>query len=83
MAIVKKPSNNKNNTDLTDEIISKGGSSPSTVLNGENHHIKVTLRLPYKMLNIIDSHLSDSISKKTRTCWIREAIEEKIKKDII
>jgi hypothetical protein len=33
-------------------------------------------------LDIIDNYLENSISKKTRTCWVREAVEEKIKKDI-
>ena len=78
MAIAKKPSNNKSNIDLTDAIISKVGSSPSEQLYEENNHIKITLRLPSRMLNIIDKHLEKSISKKTRTCWIREALEEKI-----
>jgi hypothetical protein len=34
------------------------------------------------MLNMIDSYLEDSISKKTRTHWLREAAEEKIDRDI-
>jgi hypothetical protein len=82
MAIAKKPSNNKRDIDLTDAIISKGGSSSSEQLFEENHHIKVTIRLPSKMLNMIDNYLAKSIGKKTRTCWVREAVEEKIKNDL-
>jgi len=83
MAIAKKPSSNNKNIDLTDAIISKGGSSPSEELYNENNNIKLTIRLSSKMLNIIDNYLENSISKKTRTCWVREAVEEKIKRDII
>lgn len=76
MVIAKKPLNNSKNIALTDLIISKGGTSPSDTLCDEN----TTVRLSSKMLNIIDQYLKTSISKKTRTCWLREAIEEKIKK---
>lgn len=82
MAIVKKPFSDKGKFDLTDEIISKGGSSPSDQLYEENNNVKVTIRLTSKMLYIIDNYLKNSISKKTRTCWVREAVEEKIKRDI-
>lgn len=82
MAIAKKPSSNNQNINLTDAIISKGGSSPSEQLYDENNNIKLTIRLSSKMLNIIDNYLENSISKKTRTCWVREAVEEKIKRDI-
>jgi hypothetical protein len=82
MAIAKKPSFDKKNIDLTDVIISKGGSSPSKQLYEENNNVKVTIRLTSKMLNIIDNYLENSISKKTRTCWVREAVEEKIKRDM-
>lgn len=34
------------------------------------------------MLNIIDEYLERSISNKTRTSWVREAVEEKISRDI-
>lgn len=83
MVIAKKPSIHKKNIDLTDAIISKGGSSPSEQLYEENNNIKVTIRLSSKMLNMIDNYLEKGISKKTRTCWVREAVEEKIKRDII
>ena len=82
MAIAKKPSTNKMNIGLINTIINKGGSSPSEQLYEENKNLKVTIRLPSKMLNMIDNYLEGSISKKTRTCWVREAVEEKIKKDI-
>ena len=82
MAIAKKPSTNRKNIDLTDAIINKGGSSPSEQVYEENSNIKVTIRLTSKMLNIIDNYLENSISQKTRTCWVREAVEEKIKRDI-
>lgn len=83
MAIVKKPTTNKMNIDLTDAIINKGGSSPSEQAEEENKNLKVTIRLPSKMLNMIDNYLEKSISKKTRTCWVKEAVEEKIKRDIV
>ena len=85
MAITKKPINKKINSSFTDAIISKGGSSPNDIKDiiiDTNESIKITIRLPNKMLNIIDNYLENSISKKTRTSWLREAAEEKIKKDI-
>lgn len=92
MAIIKKPS--KKNNELIDAIISKGGGSPITSERNENasinikeedanDHVKITLRLPHKMLNIIDRYLEKSISKKTRTVWLREAAEEKIDREIL
>lgn len=83
MVIAKKPLSNSKNIALTDLIISKGGTAPSDTLCNENTNIKITIRLSAKMLNIIDQYLETSISKKTRTCWLREAIEEKINKDIL
>lgn len=82
MVIAKKPFSKMINIDLTDAIISKGGSSSSEQLHHENKNIKVTIRLSSKMINIIDNYLEKSISKKTRTCWVREAVEEKIGRDI-
>jgi len=82
MVIAKKPYSKKTNIDFTNAIINKGGSSPSETLYQENKNIKVTIRLSSQMIKIIDEHLEQNISKKTRTCWIREAVEEKIKKDI-
>lgn len=82
MVIAKKPFSKKMNIDLTDAIISKGGSSSSEQLHHENKNVKVTIRLSSKMINIIDNYLEKSISKKTRTCWVREAVEEKIERDI-
>jgi len=85
MAITKKPINKKINSSFTDAIISKGGSSPNDIKDiiiDTNESIKITIRLPNKMLNIIDNYLENSISKKTRTSWLRDAAEEKIKKEI-
>ena len=59
MAIAKKPSSNNQNINLTDAIISKGGSSPSEQLYDENNNIKLTIRLSSKMLNIIDNYLEN------------------------
>ena len=81
MALIKKPLHNKSNEGLIDSIINKGGSSPSFDTN-KNRSIKITIRLPHDMLSMIDVYLKRSISKKTRTCWIREAVAEKIEKDI-
>lgn len=82
MVIAKKPFSKMINIDLTDAIIGKGGSSSSEQLHHENKNIKVTIRLSSKMINIIDNYLEKSISKKTRTCWVREAVEEKIVRDV-
>lgn len=83
MAITKKPSNNHiKNEKLTETIINKGGASPSYLNDDRNENIKVTIRLTTKMIDIIDNYLKSCINKKTRTSWIREAVEEKIKKDI-
>lgn len=78
MTIAKKPSIIK----LTESIINKGGSSPLSDLPKKNKNFKVTLRLSSKMIDMIDNYLKKSISNKTRTCWIREAVEEKIRKEI-
>lgn len=82
MAITKKPTEKNSDSRLTNIIINKGGSSPINIEEDKNNHIKITVRLPYKMLNIIDSYLEESISKKTRTSWLREAAEEKISREI-
>ena len=85
MAITKKPTNKKLSDSYTNSIISKGGSSVNDINDislEENESIKITIRLPFKMLNMIDNYLKNSISKKTRTSWLREAAEDKIKKDI-
>ena len=82
MAIAKKPIKNKVNEDLTNAVINKGGGSPSHILDEQNNSIKITIRLTTTMLNIIDEYLKTSMTKKTRTFWVREAVEEKIKKDI-
>lgn len=83
MAIAKKPSKDQQDTRLTEEIINRGGSSPSNDYKvDKNENIKVTIRLSEKVLNIIDCHLVKSISKKTRTSWVREAVEEKINREI-
>ena len=83
MPITKKPSRNQGDKILTDEIINRGGSSPGfECAEKKNENIKVTIRLSGKVLSIIDSHLVKSISKKTRTSWVREAVEEKINREI-
>ena len=77
MAITRKPLST-----IEKKIIEKGGSSP-TASNQENNNLtKITLRLPFNMLRIIDNYLLKHISKKNRTQWIKEAIAEKIEKDI-
>ena len=83
MSITKKPLRKVLNEDYTEAIINKGGSSPVNLEVDRNDNIKITIRLPCKMLNIIDLYLEKSISKKTRTCWLKEAAEEKIEKEIM
>ena len=83
MPIAKKPSRYTGDKILADEIINRGGSSPSAdYTERKNENIKVTIRLSEKVLSIIDSYLVKSISKKTRTSWVREAVEEKINREI-
>jgi hypothetical protein len=82
MAITKKPTKRTNDTKLADYIINKGGSSPINSGDDKKNQIKLTVRLPHKMLDIIDCYLEESISKKTRTQWLREAAEEKIAREI-
>lgn len=83
MPIVKKPSRSQQNQKLTEEIINRGGSGPSNhYKEDKNENVKITIRLSEKVLNIIDAHLVESISKKTRTSWVREAVEEKISREI-
>ena len=83
MAIAKKQSRKQPNEELTQVIINRGGSSPNIESSdNKNENIKVTIRLSEKVLNIIDEYLAKSISNKSRTSWVREAVEEKIKRDI-
>lgn len=82
MAITKKPTKVTHDNKLADSIINKGGSSPTNLEDNKKNQIKLTLRLPHKMLDIIDCYLEESISKKTRTQWLREAAEEKIAREI-
>lgn len=77
MAITRKPLST-----IEKKIIEKGGSSPTTSNQEANNLTKITLRLPFNMLRIIDNYLLKHISKKNRTQWIKEAIAEKIEKDI-
>ena len=77
MAITRKPL-----SIIEKKIIEKGGSSPTTSSAEGNRLTKITLRIPSNMLHIIDTYLSSNISKKNRTQWIKEAIAEKIEKDI-
>lgn len=82
MVVSRKPLHNNQYDNLTDTIINKGGSSPFRI-SEENHNIKITIRLSSKMLNMLDKYLKNSIKQKTRTSWIREAVEEKFEKDIL
>ena len=90
MAVTQKP--NKSNKfikqeKLVDDIISKGGSSPTYDIDLNQHkkndkNMKMTIRIPIAMVRIIDSYLKNSINTKARNYWIKEAIEEKINRDI-
>jgi hypothetical protein len=89
MAISRKPNTIDKEKDLLiDRIIEKGGASPTQnkEINEEDNKspksIKLTIRLPQKMINIIDAYLKDSLEQTARTHWIKEAITEKINKDI-
>ena len=81
----KKPTK-KNNEILINKVINKGGSSPLLIteqnLDSKNENIKITIRIPLKMLNVIDDYLENSIYSKARNIWIKEAIEKKIKEEI-
>ena len=85
MTITKKPTK-KNNEILINKVINKGGSSPLLIteqnLDSKNENIKITIRIPLKMLNVIDDYLENSIYSKARNIWIKEAIEKKIKEEI-
>ena len=86
MVISKKPLYKKSKID---SIIDKGGSSPdkNEYLQSSNNDLqetaKVTIRLSIDMLKIIDSYLEKSMSKKSRSSWIREVLEREIKSKII
>jgi len=82
MAITRKPLKTTQNSKLINTIISKGGGGSATTEDNINNYVKVTVRLPLRMLNIIDRYLENSISKNTRTHWLREAAEEKIDREI-
>lgn len=78
----KKQITFSNDAVLIDSIINKGGSSPRAKSNIDNKNVKLTLRLNSRTLEMLDNILKGEIAKKTRTSWIKEAIEEKILKDI-
>ena len=79
MTIIRKPSRDA----LLNTIINKGGTSSKILEDNGHTNVKITIRLPLKMLDIIDLHLEQSLNKKNRTSWIKEAAEEKINKEII
>ncbi len=85
MAITKKPTTKPSEL-LISDIINRGGSSTlaktELSLNDKKENIKLSIRLPIKMLTTIDNYLENNISSKTRNAWIKEAIEERIKKEI-
>ena len=85
MVISRKPISNKN---LIEHIIEKGGSSPSEneKYNEETEQkksIKITIRIPKRMLRLIDNYLKNSLEQATRTHWIKDAITDKVSRDII
>ena len=91
MAVTKKPFRAKVDKRTIDQIINRGGTSSCDQDNGfkndqdnnlKNENVRVTIRLTTKMLDIIDQYLINCMSKKTRTAWVREAVEEKIIRDI-
>jgi hypothetical protein len=85
MVIAKKPvlKNKFQKTLLIESIISKGGSVSSIDKpNQEIGNIKITLRLPKKMLIKIDEYLLNCSFPRTRNHWVKEAIEKKMKHEI-
>lgn len=84
MTITKKPTirSNQTITDLIDNVINKGLVKTEQNTDSRNDNIKITIRIPAKMLNAIDSYLESSIYSKARNVWIKEAIEKKIKEEI-
>lgn len=85
MAISKKPTNNK---DLINKIIEKGGSGVAENIKSsqrieKNKNTKITIRLPRKMLSLIDKYLNSSLEQTARSHWIKNAIIDKVNKDII
>jgi hypothetical protein len=84
MTITKKPTirNNQTLTGLIDNVINKGLVKTEQNPDSKNDNIKITIRIPAKMLNAIDNYLENSIYSKARNIWIKEAIEKKIKEEI-
>jgi hypothetical protein len=85
MVISRKPKPNNIDNKLVDQILSKGGSTTkaTSTTEGDNENLKITIRLPKKMLEIIDNYLSGSIYTKPRNIWIKEAIEKKVQTEIL
>lgn len=84
MVISKKPKHHSVDNRLVDQILFKGGSAikSNTISENENENIKITIRLPKRMLKTIDNYLNNSIYTKPRNIWIKEAIEKKVHTDI-
>ncbi|MDZ5762783.1 hypothetical protein Cyrtocomes_01178 [Candidatus Cyrtobacter comes] len=86
MAISRKPikgTNNHTKKDLIEEIINKGGSSAIDHEQTEHKYatqLKITVRLPAKVIQIIDLYVKDSMSTTTRNQFIKEAIADKLNK---
>jgi len=86
MAISRKPKQNKDSNggkNLIESIINKGGSSPmgeTQPLKKGVAQLKITVRLPIKVIQAIDSYVGDSMSITTRNQFIKEAIAEKLDK---
>ena len=85
MVISRKPKYSNIDDKLVDQILSKGGSTiqPKNGLKNDNESVKITIRIPKKMLQVIDNFLNTSICSKPRNVWIKAAIEKKINTDIL
>ena len=85
MVIAKKPIliDKSSKSLLIDSIIDQGGSVSSEVKSKQEiGNIKITLRLPKKILRKIDEYLLNCSFPRTRNHWIKEAIETKMKQEI-
>ena len=82
MAITRKPAAAKRAASVdVDELIQRGGSSPTATETAEDRVVAVILRLPATMIRSIDMAVKRRPVRIPRHTWLLEAIHEKLTRD--
>ena len=70
---VQRIAKKKADTVSIDQFIEKGGKPPCEI-NEKDKEVKITLRLPKSLVEMIDGIRSEGFSRHSRNSWIIEAI---------